>query len=332
MSVNLDRACPVPNVNNVVLTAEILGRIDLKTLACLVPIVPVRYPDGNPVVIQGKVKVPYFGMPNVLISARSKDASRGIRTGGVMANMVSIDLQCMEKNVNFKVSSKNLQVTGATSSEMGTYAFRVLVEHIKMFRDNLEHLRSLSEDVRNRTLQTILGWDPQKIRFPLAMPEIQNESAPGGPSIPNIDTRLAIFICSYAHECANQIKFAEKINELLSCSGICTADLGLGQVSVINTVCNYNYQLGELPIGDLAAYLLQLGYMVEYHNWKAAAYFKVCIQVENLAPAKNGQIKGHKFRIGKEGAVTQTSPTPADQAYAACQRVYADVVRCLKMV
>ena len=99
-----------------------------------------------------------MGAPNTIVAIRHNGKSRGIRTGeGQLSNVVSIDLQCYDKNIHLKLSNGKIQLTGALSEEMGSGASQILCLHLNMAQDHIQHIRELSSEIKDLTRSWVLN-------------------------------------------------------------------------------------------------------------------------------------------------------------------------------
>ena len=146
-------------VSTMVMVASLTGNVDIAAAYQVLPLTCPKSITGQTIsIVSGaREKVPYYGTPNIIVGLRYNGQSRGIRTGGgQLSNVVSIDLQCQEKNIHLKLSNNNVQLTGALSEEMGCNAFEILCQHLNMAQSHIDHIASLSLEIKEATRQWVL--------------------------------------------------------------------------------------------------------------------------------------------------------------------------------
>jgi hypothetical protein len=146
-------------VSTMVMVASLTGNVDIAAAYQVLPLTCPKSITGQPIsIVSGaREKVPYYGTPNIIVGLRYSGQSRGIRMGGgQLSNVVSIDLQCQEKNIHLKLSNNNVQLTGALSEEMGSNAFEILCQHLNMAQSHIQHINSLPLEIKEATRQWVL--------------------------------------------------------------------------------------------------------------------------------------------------------------------------------
>lgn len=146
--------------SNMVMVTPLLGNVDIAAVYHVLSLSRPRSVTGETIqIVSGaREKVPYYGAPNTIVAIRYNGKSRGIRTGeGQLSNVVSIDLQCYDKNIHLKLSNGKIQLTGALSEEMGSGASQILCLHLNMAQDHIVHIRELSPEIRDLTRNWVLN-------------------------------------------------------------------------------------------------------------------------------------------------------------------------------
>jgi hypothetical protein len=116
--------------------------INLNAAFLTLPIVPVEEPISK----KKKMKIPFYGVNDIIVSIRYKKEARGIRFVPKQPdNFVSIDLQTGNRNVHIKLSKQNALVMGVTSLEEGIAAVECLLDTIYMTDRNMEYLRKCKD-------------------------------------------------------------------------------------------------------------------------------------------------------------------------------------------
>jgi hypothetical protein len=128
--------------NAVIVCRYALGaQIDLSAAFLSLPILPIEEPISK----KKKVKIPFYGVDDVIVSIRYKKEARGIRLVPKQPdNFVSIDLQTGHRNVHIKLSKQNALVMGVTSLKEGIDAVECLLDIAYVTDMNLEYLRKSS--------------------------------------------------------------------------------------------------------------------------------------------------------------------------------------------
>lgn len=300
--------------STVTMVASLNTTVNIEVLYDLFSVMYPRNPDGtrffHPKNIRNKI--PFFGIPNSIICVKYKGKIRGIRQNeGQMNNVVSIDLQVCNKNINLKLAKTNIQLTGATSYEMGEHAFKVLCAHVNMVNSNITHIRSIDADLRKKTISWVLEQVNSKETLPTMNLElIENDKS--------IDKITASFIWQFTEDFDTHEPYVEKIERIKSfieneSLQITDSELGLENIRISNSV--YNFNLGkEVSLIQLTKHLMNKGFSVEFHNWNAT-HLKISIPIEE--EEESAKIKAHRFSVHKNFSIKQTSPSCYEQAIEA---------------
>ena len=146
--------------SNMVMVTPLLGSVDIAAVYHVLALSCPRSVTGETIqIVSGaREKVPYYGAPNTIVAIRHNGKSRGIRTGeGQLSNVVSIDLQCYDKNIHLKLSNGKIQLTGALSEEMGSGASQILCLHLNMAQDHIRHISELSPEIKDLTRSWVMN-------------------------------------------------------------------------------------------------------------------------------------------------------------------------------
>jgi hypothetical protein len=336
------------NASTITMITGIKGNVDIFSAYEVLCILCPRNEDGTRFVhpIKTRNKIPYFGIPNVLVCVKYEGSVRGIRQNkGQMNNVVSIDLQCCDKNINLKLAKTKIQLTGANSENMGVEAFTILCAHLNMIQDNIEYKNKLSEEIRSNTLSWIC-----------TNPELTIEDMKNCPK--GIDERLSKFLFGYRSEFDEFSDFVLKIQKVITINFLCSDNVQPDNPKISNSV--YNYTLGkEISLINMTMHLRNKGFNANFHNWNTT-YVNVSIPItnetkngspgsvlsgftessteaddldvdqekenleestdvpeeeaKNVPEKKEGKIKVHRFIIYRGGSIKQTSPTCYEEA------------------
>jgi hypothetical protein len=324
------------DASTITMITPIEGEVDLNAAYEALCILYPKTSDGSRFVHPEKTrnKIPYFGVPNVIVCIKYKGKVRGIRqNAGQMNNVVSIDLQCCDKNINLKLSRTGIQLTGASSEEMGNEAFAILCAHLNMIQSNIKIKNELSEDVKKLTVDWITS-NPS-----LTMEDFQNPPT-------NVSKELVQILSGYFSEFDKYEDFCEKVHKFMNINHLCSDEVKPLVSNISNSV--YNYTLGkEISLLKMTNHLYSKGFSVSFHNWNCT-YLNVSIPIFKSSPSpsstssnstietedsedeietedfkeetetvinkKPNKIKAHRFIIYRKGSIKQTSPTTYSEA------------------
>jgi len=337
------------NSSNMVIVMRWKGKISLINAFSCLPILVV----DNKIVSKTKgkkIKIPYYGIEDVIVSIRYKSNVRGIREmlKKQSDNFVSVDLQSQEKNVHIKLSQTNITIMGVTLLEHAMEVTQCLIDLIQQCDENLTFLRNcLSEEV-----DKCLLFFEELFKKYLEL-SIKNSTEF---SLPNYDDFLEIIkkeitlteelhlkICEillvYAYEYKDYKSFSKKIDLISSCEKIETSKIKLTYFDISTSL--YNYHLspmndlksrmnGIFILKNLAFEINNLGnnnVIASHHNWKSK-YCDVAIS-ENIV-RNDGEIieKVHRFNISEKGSIRQWSPDTKEFSY----NIHNKIIAILKLV
>ena len=232
-------------------------------------------------------KIPFFGVNGAIVCLKYKGKIRGIRQNeSQMNNVVSVDLQIHNKNVNIKLAKTNLQLTGASSEQMGNDAFSYICGHINMVQTHLNYAKSLNKE----TLEGTFNWlcetlSPSGLKTPPGTPknavlkpdiELLNKA----PSL--IDKNFALFLWQYIDDFDNIEDFISKITSVMNVirtpeQKLVTEEVRVLESRISNSVFNYAIKRRASLIA-LSKFLLNKGFSVGFHTWNSAQ-LKVTIPI-----------------------------------------------------
>lgn len=314
--------------SNIVLLGYLDQSIELGQLFEVLTIIPFDFTVGDKTFQIKRETVPYFGFENIIIGVRYKNKNRGIvRKGGHLSPVIGVDLQCFQKNINLKISTDKIQLTGAKSEEMGVSAIHLLLSHLEMCHANLSHLISLTKQVKNKTREWVLNTLIHDNSFR----EENVEDLLINPPL-DVDLRTAMFLGMFSCEFESVVDYETKLNLILSYETLPFKEV---PKLISYRICNgvYNYFLGKrISLVKTSTILHNLGYTVSYHNWSSGKKMHVLIPAttETTSPFSplsqdNETPNFHRFMISQSGAVRQTSPTCFNEAFQAYERLMNDI-------
>jgi hypothetical protein len=326
--------------STITMTTSLNTSVNIELAYELFSVLYPRNPDGTRFVHPKNIrnKIPYFGIPNSIICVKYKGKIRGIRQNeGQMNNVVSIDLQACDKNINLKLAKTKIQLTGATSHEMGKYAFEMLCAHVNMIQANLCYIRNLSEDVCNDTITWVMDYVYDYFTQNGTLPYLDVSALPK-----EIDAKLAGFVWQYMEDFDDFEPFQNKIQKVVDILNdhdlnVLESEAPLEPVDINISNSVYNFNLGkEVSLIQLSSHLMKKGFRCEFHNWNANLKVSIPIEEEmddssvnetlqttstggsNGTSGSNGsKVKAHRFSIHKNFSIKQTSPSCYEQAMEA---------------
>lgn len=332
--------------STITMTSTLTSSINIKIIFELFSVIHPKNPDGSKFVHPKNTrnKIPYFGVENAIVCVKYKGKIRGIRQNeGQMNNVVSVDLQTGNKNINLKLAKTRVQLTGATSDNMGKNSFLVLCSHINMVQSHLNHIRELSDFVKQSTIEWVMKNTIPTEASLGKIPTFNYDFIVEQATINNsIDGRFAVFLWQFADEFDNYIDFTRKIKAIID---ICYSNenviLETDEVSIVDCKISnsvYNYNIGrEVSLIELTKHLHKRGFSVSFHNWNST-HLKVSIPIiednqsintestlETTTSSSN-KIKAHRFSVHRGGgSIKQTSPSDSFQA-AEARRVLLEAI------
>jgi hypothetical protein len=293
--------------STITMITSLKGLVEIAAAFELLCLIYPKNPDGTRFIHPTKTrnKIPYFGVSNSIVCVKYKGSVRGIRQNeGQMNNVVSVDLQCCNKNINLKLAKTKIQLTGASSEEMGNEAFEILCAHLNMIQSHIEYKNSLSEEVKNKTLDFFRKGNVFNLE---SLPE-------------DVDIRLATFLSMYMEDFEDYNTFLEKIERIMLIETVCTENIQPYVSRISNSV--YNYTLNrEISLIQMTQHLYKKGFNVSFHNW-SSTYLNVSIPILKEAPSEEEGLEGSEENYSKtpgsssSGETIKTVSTKSDTSFS----------------
>ena len=313
--------------------------LNLNTIYELITLLPVNFTlIAKP---KNRIKIPYFGVENAIISASHKFERRGIRCGGgQIPNSVAIDLQYAKKNIHIKINKNNLLLMGILNEEMGAEASQVCLNHIKMVSDMWESFLKLSNDEKDKIIKYVLTILKDKNDELLMYDDPNVIKHFSRLNRPEINLKIVKFLTLYTYEHKSYQSFENKMRLIRNIE----SHLFIGKLpekifsfDISNSIYNYNIDT-ILPMVKLSQNLYEKGLAILYNNWLEPNIMYIMIPVSILSnkdetekikkiihednnlndikkKIKAANIKAHRFQINKKGKIRQTSPSTISNAY-----------------
>lgn len=259
---------------------------------------------------------------------------KGIDKGGVgMKNAIVLDMSMEGKNVNMKIFTNKINLTGTTNFEVAMKAVEFLLTKIKYFQTCIDSVRDekyfdiiddsiikLSKQfIRDKVLRVDIGKEDYVITRTEPSPLFRNRKATLYSSFvyfpENLDTNLGLFIYSifmkysYWSEVRNALSFI--INE--KTRNICDPNISILQID--KALTNYDYYIGFKIDREKFVDVFRQNFKewTLSFNPSFSADIFITVPYDSEHPSiKNSIIKRKEFkqtlRVRKSGAVTQFGP------------------------
>lgn len=311
--------------NTMVIVAPLTQSIDVKSITVFMPIIPPRDSQGTILRITTSNKISYYGVEGAIISCTSSLGKRGLRQGGgstKMKNMAGCDIQIDMKNVHIKITSQRLNLLGIKSEEGARRAVTCLLDHIKMFNDNIKSFKSLPLDKINASFDwmfknmVIPKYDKKGNYLGNRLVYLKDEKYTE--LVSNADPaclNLINFLTSLGEEFNEDEtdKFYEKCKQfydfITSPCTIFDGELNYSTLKVPNSVYLFNLDIQDISLIKLALFLKFKKEPVIFHNW-FATYVNLVYMIK-----KEGKVYFHRFTITDKGSFKQCSPSFREESY-----------------
>lgn len=252
--------------------------------------------------------IKYYGTENIILSVCYKKIRRGMRTGA-MNNMVSIDIQILQKNIHVKLSSTSITCVGTSGIDQGNLVFNIIKEYIVMLNNNIKLCKRVSNN-------KLLDWlydnciDNHKLLRMSKLIDVIKKT-----EFTNDEKKFLNICSSYIDEFDIMDEYKYKINELLNCDYIFNTNFNFSYPNVYNSVyhCTLSNTL-RLPLHKLAPYISKIGLTVEFHNWNSEGC-NICFPIEEYKDGHITKEYKHRFTIHERSTMRQCSPTYHEESY-----------------
>jgi hypothetical protein len=339
-------------INTIVMAINFCSRFNLENMYELLPCVIMKNYQHT----KGK-KIPYFGIPNCIVSCQMEKKQRGVRNVRGFKNCLCLDFQSHFKNIHIKITTANkFNISGIKSFEMGLESARACLTLICQIEDIWKPFYILQHDDRVIICkialdllthgETLLMFDDERVIKKFADIPKEYQSYLG------VIQQIIFF--SYEHPSIEQ--FTNKINRLLMIQPMQYSIfhdgiyLSVCSTRIYNAVYKYKYPF-SIFLQDMAYSLFQKGYAVSYQNFTNGKELKIVIPVEENIPSpsetsvdssstdvsgdseisalnilKTKKVPVYKFRINTNGSVTQNAPTMTDKAFEKFKMLQKDII------
>ncbi len=138
-----------PNITMMVADYGLNSPIDIRIAFSLLPV----FRPGKIDVPKGQ-KLPHYKVPGSIVTADFEGVTRGIirRKNAFFKNSVSMDISCIEKNANIKLSSENIHLCGITSESMIEEVTDYIINYVKEIQELLTYAAE-NPDIRDKTIE-----------------------------------------------------------------------------------------------------------------------------------------------------------------------------------
>jgi len=285
-----------------------------------------------------KNKIPYFGIDGIIISKKFGNLSEGIRGPSNIQSFGNIDIQCENKNIHIKVSSRKLNIMGIYSEEMGIKVSNYFISHIVMTQNNWAPILNLSNEVKLETIKWV--WDNICKELPFKSLEKIPKNTP-----PNVDPHMALIISLHVCKLKSKEEFFIKMKNILSnLLPIYDKFPEFESINIKNSMlkCNVGKSLSLIETSKLLC--TKQKYAVLFHNWHSKQ-MQVVLPIriedkvedisfnessdelsENSSPnSKKIKLPAYRWFIKPSGAITMTAPCSYQQSLIAYKQLLKDI-------
>ena len=287
--------------------------MDVITLSKFLPVIHLFDNEGNRIkLISGsRNSIEYYGVDKIILSVCYKKIRRGMRTGA-MNNMVSIDIQLLEKNIHVKLSANSITCVGTSGIDQGIQVFNIIKDYIYMLNSNINYCKNYKNksNLLKWLFKNCTGEDNNTLIRLNEITKIINTS-----NFNEFDIQFLNICSCYIDEFDIIKDFQSKINDFLCCNVIFEEIFDFLYPSVYNSV--YHCTLDDtirIPLHKLAPYLSNLGLTVEFHNWNSEGC-NICFPIEEYKDGHITKEYKHRFTIHERSTMRQCSPTYHDESY-----------------
>lgn len=328
------------NPTNMVLVTRLNNTLNLKTLYELITLVPCNFIFNKKQ--NDRNKIPYFGVEKIIISLRYDNKSRGIRKlGGSVPNVMSLDLQYLNKNIHFKISKDNFVLMGILAYDMGVKASHTCLNYLLMINKLWNKIKMLDKKIINDTVDYVLKIiEIDNNEILMYDDEILIEKLN---SNENINYDFAKYLTLFSYEMVDQDispyeafkNKCELIKSFIENDEKCfNSDIEtiITEIEISNSTFNYSVDVNFSMI-QLARGFHNLGYGVSYNNRFEPKTIYLMIPLSSLESNKDVEIftnkkkiKAHRFQINHCGSIRQTSPTDIDTSFKVRNLVIKDLL------
>ena len=297
--------------STITIVSKLTNELDVTNVAKFLPVINLFDKTGQRIkLLSGsRNSIQYYGIDKIIISVCYKKIRRGMRTGA-MNNMVSIDIQILNKNIHVKLSSNSVTCVGTSGIEHGIEVFDVIKNYIYMLDSNIKYCRNYENSPK------LLDWlftacveDETLIRLDKLNVIISNSS------FSDEDKKFLHICSSYIDDFDTIEPYKIKIKDFLMCENLFDTNIEFQYPSVYNSV--YHCTLSKnyrIPLHQLAPYLSNMGLIVEFHNWSSEGC-NICFPIEEFKDGHITKEYKHRFTIHERSTMRQCSPTYHNESY-----------------
>jgi hypothetical protein len=301
--------------NTITMTCQITGNVSIERAFLCLPVNILREKEsGMPIVMfcdeekenedeETKVvrlRIPYFGHENIIVSCRTGNQSRGLRQGGKqLQHVVGIDLQLHGKNYHLKLSANNIHLTGGKFEELGEETFLYLSDYLNLIQEEyLSKIKKLSNDDIEIILDHFYNGailpayiEPLREYFDL----IRDRRSYRREDIPILDRYLS------------REQFEEILEQIFANPSIMDEPIKISSVAVRNSFFTHKLSCNDIPVIPLQRYLESRFDKIRFANILGN-------DIKILIPCDK-TLGNHQFVIFNTGTVRQHSPSCYKEAF-----------------
>jgi hypothetical protein len=328
----------IENLKTANLVSVILFSGDLNLKIISESIICVNIPKSIDHYVNKKLKIPFFGTNNQIISVRYDLRSRGLRIGGKqLRNTVAIDLQIFNKNIHLKLTNKKIHITGCQDETNIIEIYKSIIYHIEYANKNLNNFKNMEEKIKNNSIEWIMNNFKKEEELLMYDDLMLIDKIESIIDDENLNYSFIKYVSMFSYDCKTIENIKNKINILIKIS-----DNNLycydGEIpkflkfSIVNSIYTYSLKY-KVSLIKLTTFLLKNNYTASYHNWYRSKFLDLFIKIDDVGKSSSTdyesksedseesenedikKIKGHRFKISSNGAVRQNSPTLKKDAF-----------------
>jgi len=312
------------HITTATLVMSLIDEINIEAAFHLLPITRIVVYQTRE---SSKCKLPHCNIPGSILSMRFRKMTRGIirNKSNPFKNAVTIDISTTIKNISLKLSSRSIQMCGASSREDGIEAATHVLNHLK-------HIQYVLDKMQNDPAETIraiqwvkentLGEQTEKpvwetipcinVTLKVYRPQVEHRVIkPTNPIPDTLDKDITAFLLTLCDDFLFHSDMRLKLDFVPNIHHVINLPLELERVDM--AMVNYNYSLGfEVDRSKLNQFIDgQHGFISRYNNALASS---VTIELPYDPPAgtsikrRKNKIPHHTFLVYRSGSVTQSGP------------------------
>ena len=287
-------------------------------------LLPITRTDAPVKRMGGKIILPHHNVPGSILSMCYNNNVRGIFKGGKsFRNAVTIDLSGSNKNINLKLCSFSIQISGSSTLDDGIEGANFALNHLQFIQyllnifqeDNdlaQEHLDWVLQATRGEDIERVVkNYLPGRLILCLETKVTDHQIVKPTEYPDHLNKDIIDFFLGFSEDFYYHSDMAAKISYIPKIEKIIDTPLEIKTIS--QAMVNYNYNLGfQIDRAELSVNIDgRDGFISNYIN-SLTAYVSIELPYEPppdrvMKVRKNNACK-HTFLCYRTGSVTQSGP------------------------